>query len=72
MTKNLLTEYDYKSNVESYHIIMVSPNGSETTITDRNNQPTIIRGIDQATKYVELMNNSGRVDGTVFRMETIR
>jgi hypothetical protein len=72
MTKNLLTEYDYKSNVESYHIIMVSPNGLETTITDRNNQPTIIRGIDQATQYVELMNNSGRADGTVFRMESIR
>ena len=63
MTKNLLTEYDYKSNIESYHIIMVNPNGSETTITDRNNQ---------ATKYVELMNNSGRTDGTVFKMESIR
>ena len=72
MTKNLLTEYDYKSNIESYHIIMVNPNGTETTITDRNNQPTIIRGINQATKYVELMNNSGRTDGTVFKMESIR
>tara|TARA_R110002167_G_scaffold283662_1_gene488841 strand:+ start:354 stop:509 length:156 start_codon:yes stop_codon:yes gene_type:complete len=51
---------------------MVNPNGSETTITDRNNQPTIIRGINQATKYVELMNNSGRTDGTVFKMESIR
>lgn len=72
MTKKLITEYDYKSNVESYHVIMVSPNGLETMITDRNDQPTIIRGVDQAAQYVELMNNSGRADGTVFKMKSIR
>lgn len=57
MSKNLITEYDYKDDsIKTYQIIREYDDGRIQAMNDGSGVVLEIKGMDHATKYCSILN----------------